>query len=81
MAIGLGRRLSTPRHARANRLIDTPAQQEPIMTSEQKVAIVTGASQGIGASVMRGLRHTGYAVVANSRSILQRGVAGDPDIL
>jgi NAD(P)-dependent dehydrogenase (short-subunit alcohol dehydrogenase family) len=51
------------------------------MTSEQKVAIVTGASQGIGASVMRGLRQIGYGVVANSRSILQRGATEDPDIV
>ena len=34
-----------------------------------KVAIVTGASQGIGARIAAGFRRTGYAVVAISRSI------------
>jgi NAD(P)-dependent dehydrogenase (short-subunit alcohol dehydrogenase family) len=35
----------------------------------QKVAIITGASQGIGAGLVEGYRKLGYAVVANSRSI------------
>lgn len=39
------------------------------MSKEQKVVIVTGASQGIGADIVRGYRDAGYAVVANSRSI------------
>ncbi|MCC8394292.1 SDR family oxidoreductase [Paraburkholderia sp. MMS20-SJTR3] len=39
------------------------------MTSQQKVAIVTGASQGIGAGIVKGYRDNGYVVVANSRSI------------
>ena len=39
------------------------------MSKEQKVAIVTGASQGIGAGLVQGYRDAGYAVVANSRSI------------
>src|SRR6185312_1136143 len=39
------------------------------MTTMQKVAIVTGASQGIGAGVVAGFRRAGYAVVGNSRSI------------
>jgi NAD(P)-dependent dehydrogenase (short-subunit alcohol dehydrogenase family) len=39
------------------------------MTTAQKVAIVTGASQGIGAGVVAGFRRAGYAVVGNSRSI------------
>jgi hypothetical protein len=34
-----------------------------------KVAIVTGASLGIGAGIAAGFRGAGYAVVANSRSI------------
>jgi NAD(P)-dependent dehydrogenase (short-subunit alcohol dehydrogenase family) len=38
-------------------------------TSEQRVAIVTGASRGIGAGVVEGYRKHGYAVVATSRSI------------
>ena len=39
------------------------------MSTQQKVAIVTGASQGIGAGVVKGLRDRGYRVVATSRSI------------
>ncbi len=39
------------------------------MSEIRKVAIVTGASQGIGAGVVAGFREQGYAVVANSRSI------------
>ena len=39
------------------------------MSNQQKVAIVTGASQGIGAGVVKGLRDRGYRVVATSRSI------------
>ena len=35
----------------------------------QKVAVITGASQGIGAGLACGYRKLGYAVVANSRSI------------
>jgi NAD(P)-dependent dehydrogenase (short-subunit alcohol dehydrogenase family) len=37
--------------------------------SAQKVAIVTGASHGIGAGLVTAYRKLGYAVVANSRSI------------
>jgi NAD(P)-dependent dehydrogenase (short-subunit alcohol dehydrogenase family) len=44
----------------------------------QKVAVITGASQGIGAALVVAYRKLGYAVVANSRSITP---AGDPDIL
>jgi NAD(P)-dependent dehydrogenase (short-subunit alcohol dehydrogenase family) len=36
----------------------------------QKVAIVTGASKGIGAGLVEAFRHAGYAVLATSRSIL-----------
>jgi NAD(P)-dependent dehydrogenase (short-subunit alcohol dehydrogenase family) len=39
------------------------------MGSEQKVAIVTGASQGIGAGLVKAFRDRNYRVVANSRSI------------
>ncbi|HEY4370729.1 MAG TPA: SDR family oxidoreductase [Burkholderiales bacterium] len=41
------------------------------MSNQQKVAIVTGASQGIGAGIVQGYREAGYVVVANSRSIKQ----------
>jgi len=39
------------------------------MSSGQKVAIITGASQGIGAGAVQAYRKLGYAVVANSRHI------------
>ncbi|WP_330274421.1 SDR family oxidoreductase [Lentzea sp. NBC_00516] len=46
------------------------------MTS--KVAIVTGASQGIGAALVPAYRKLGYSVVAVSRSI---GASDDPEVL
>src|SRR5260221_2071882 len=39
------------------------------MSTEQKVAVITGASQGIGAGLVKGFLDRGYRVVANSRSI------------
>ncbi|MBW8728402.1 MAG: SDR family oxidoreductase [Inquilinus limosus] len=48
------------------------------MGTERKVAIITGASQGIGASLVQAYRDLNYRVVANSRSIRQ---GSDPDIL
>jgi len=48
------------------------------MGTERKVAIITGAPQGIGASLVQAYRDLNYKVVANSRSIRQ---ASDPDIL
>ncbi|GAB3165314.1 SDR family NAD(P)-dependent oxidoreductase [Amycolatopsis sp. NPDC004378] len=44
--------------------------------NSQKVAVVTGASQGIGAALVEAYRKLGYAVVANSRSITPSGDAG-----
>jgi NAD(P)-dependent dehydrogenase (short-subunit alcohol dehydrogenase family) len=38
-------------------------------TVNQKVAVITGASQGIGAALVQAYRKQGWAVVANSRSI------------
>jgi len=43
----------------------------------QKVAVITGASQGIGAGVVEAYRSLGYAVIANSRTI----VASDDDLV
>src|ERR1700687_1024988 len=40
-----------------------------IMSTERKVAIVTGASQGIGAGILQAFRDRNYRVVATSRSI------------
>jgi NAD(P)-dependent dehydrogenase (short-subunit alcohol dehydrogenase family) len=45
---------------------------------DNKVAIVTGASQGIGAGLVRGFRDSDYSVVATSRSIRS---SSDPRIL
>lgn len=39
------------------------------MDSDRKVAVITGASQGIGAGLVRGFLDRGYRVVANSRTI------------
>jgi NAD(P)-dependent dehydrogenase (short-subunit alcohol dehydrogenase family) len=39
------------------------------MSAERKVAVITGASQGIGADLVRGFLDRGYRVAANSRSI------------
>jgi NAD(P)-dependent dehydrogenase (short-subunit alcohol dehydrogenase family) len=38
-------------------------------TTDRKVAVITGASQGIGAALVAAYRELGWAVVANSRSI------------
>jgi NAD(P)-dependent dehydrogenase (short-subunit alcohol dehydrogenase family) len=46
--------------------------------SSQKVAIVTGASQGFGAGIVEGYRKLGYAVVGTSRSI---GTSSDPSVV
>jgi len=51
------------------------------MASEQKVAVITGASQGIGASLVTGFREIGYGVVASSRSIREPDFGDDPAIL
>lgn len=48
------------------------------MNNPTRVAVITGASQGIGAALVQGYRKLGYAVVANSRNI---GVSDDPMVL
>ena len=53
------------------------------MSTQDKVVVITGASQGIGAGLVQGFHEHGYRVVANSRSIKQvderqiLNVAGD----
>ncbi len=53
------------------------------MNAEPKVAVITGASQGIGAGLVQGFVDRGYRVVANSRTIQPTGssevlaIAGD----
>ena len=41
------------------------------MSSPRKTAIVTGASQGIGAGIVEGFAERGFNVVANSRKVTQ----------
>ncbi|GAB2809283.1 SDR family NAD(P)-dependent oxidoreductase [Dyella kyungheensis] len=48
------------------------------MNSQQKVAIITGASQGIGAGLVKAFRDRNYRVIANSRSIKP---SSDPDVI
>jgi NAD(P)-dependent dehydrogenase (short-subunit alcohol dehydrogenase family) len=48
------------------------------MSNQQKVVIITGASQGIGEALVKAYRDRDFRVVATSRSIQQ---GGDPDIL
>ena len=44
------------------------------MMNETKTVIVTGASQGIGACLVKTFLERGYSVVANSRNITKSGV-------
>ncbi|MDN3357744.1 SDR family oxidoreductase [Actinomadura sp. DC4] len=46
------------------------------MSGSQKVAVITGASQGIGAGLVEAYRKLGYAVVATSRTITPSSDAG-----
>lgn len=48
------------------------------MAANQKVAVITGASQGIGAELVKAYRNLNYFVVANSRSI---GTPSDDGVL
>jgi NAD(P)-dependent dehydrogenase (short-subunit alcohol dehydrogenase family) len=48
------------------------------MSNEQKVVIITGASQGIGAALVRAYRDRNFRVVATARSIKE---SADPGIL
>jgi NAD(P)-dependent dehydrogenase (short-subunit alcohol dehydrogenase family) len=44
------------------------------MSEQQKTAIITGASQGIGATLVQAFAERGYRVVANSRTIKASGI-------
>jgi NAD(P)-dependent dehydrogenase (short-subunit alcohol dehydrogenase family) len=48
------------------------------MATEQKVAVITGASQGIGAALVKAFRDRNYRVIATARSIKE---SNDPAIL
>ena len=47
-------------------------------TGSQRVAVITGGSQGIGAGLVAGYRDRGWAVVASARTIRP---SEDPDVL
>jgi NAD(P)-dependent dehydrogenase (short-subunit alcohol dehydrogenase family) len=48
------------------------------MGTEQKVSVITGASQGIGAALVKAFRDRNYRVIATARSITE---SNDPDVL
>jgi NAD(P)-dependent dehydrogenase (short-subunit alcohol dehydrogenase family) len=47
------------------------------VSTDSKVAVITGASQGIGEGLVRGFLARGFRVVANSRSIRPDAYGGD----
>ncbi len=49
-----------------------------MIETDQKVAIITGASQGIGAALVSAYRELGYAVIANALSI---AASEDPGVV
>ena len=51
------------------------------MVSEHKVAVITGASRGIGAGLVKGFHALGYGVVANSRTISKSDLSGDSSVV
>jgi NAD(P)-dependent dehydrogenase (short-subunit alcohol dehydrogenase family) len=51
--------------------IPIPFSRETTMSSTRKTAIVTGASQGIGAGIVKAFVERGYNVVATSRKVTQ----------
>ena len=51
------------------------------MSPEQKVVVITGASRGIGACLVKGFHDLGYGVVANARSIGKIDCANDPAVV
>jgi NAD(P)-dependent dehydrogenase (short-subunit alcohol dehydrogenase family) len=56
-------------------------KQEGVMATKLKTAIVTGASQGIGAGVTKAFLERGYRVVASSRDITKSGAFSPADNL
>jgi 3-oxoacyl-ACP reductase-like protein len=69
--------LWSARQTCARRWIDARNRNRPadanmssiVVSNNEKVVLVTGASQGIGAGLMRAYRELGYAVIATARSI------------
>lgn len=58
--------------------MQNPPEKGTIMDNHTRVAVITGASQGIGEALVAGYRKLGYAVVANSRRIAE---SDDPMVL
>src|SRR5215468_4393841 len=52
--------------------------EETSMSTERKVAVITGASQGIGAALVKAYRDRDYRVVATARSVKP---SSDADVL
>jgi NAD(P)-dependent dehydrogenase (short-subunit alcohol dehydrogenase family) len=81
-AYSLARRTSVSARQRCSAAREiglTPAKQQEItMGIEQKVAVITGASQGIGAALVKAYRDRNYRVVATARSIKP---SNDDDVL
>src|SRR4249919_1274669 len=64
--------------SRRTRMTRRSPRTDVMRGKEQRVAVVTGGSQGIGAGLVAAYRGQGWAVVANSRTIKP---SGDRDLL
>jgi NAD(P)-dependent dehydrogenase (short-subunit alcohol dehydrogenase family) len=64
--------------ADSDRIVAQSADQTRDVTGDQRVAVITGGSRGIGAGLVAGYRRLGWAVVANALTIKP---SEDPDIL
>jgi NAD(P)-dependent dehydrogenase (short-subunit alcohol dehydrogenase family) len=53
------------------RISDSLDWRQPTVASSRKTAVVTGASQGIGAGIVRAFVERAFNVVANSRKVTQ----------
>jgi len=58
--------------------VESKLEQNEATVAEQKVAVITGASQGIGAALVKAYRDRNYRVVATARSVKP---SRDDDIL
>jgi NAD(P)-dependent dehydrogenase (short-subunit alcohol dehydrogenase family) len=58
--------------------VESKLEQNEATVAEQKVAVITGASQGIGAALVKAYRDRNYRVVATARSVKP---SHDDDIL
>jgi NAD(P)-dependent dehydrogenase (short-subunit alcohol dehydrogenase family) len=60
--------------------VDGLPKQRGVGVASNKTVIVTGASQGIGATVVQAFLGRGYNVVATSRSVSKAGFASSPNL-